>query len=208
MLTLRQAALFPELPCAMPGGFCAREEFVTREEEARLAGYLEHLPLAHPTTDGYPAKRRVFGFGWSYDFEKDAFVPGPPLPPFLLPLARRAAKWADIPATRVVEALVTEYPPGSAIGWHRDNERFEHVIGVSLMGGAEFRLRPLSPARGKGLRTASELRALWLPARSAYVMQGESRWEFQHSVAPVPALRYSITLRTLPSGFFPNRALS
>lgn len=198
-----QPRLFEVAP-DMPGGFALRHGFLTEEEERALMGYLEDLPLSHPITDGYPAKRRVFGFGWSYDFSREAFVPGPPLPPFLAPLARRAAKWADIRAARVVEALVTEYSPGSSIGWHRDNERFEHVIGVSLSAGALMRLRPLVPSRGKGLRMASEIRAAWLPRRSAYLLSGASRWAFQHSIPPVPELRYSITLRTLPERVNPR----
>ena len=37
---------------------------------------------------------------------------------------------------------------------------------------------------------------LLLTPRSAYVLRGVARWGWQHSVAPTPALRYSITFRT------------
>lgn len=32
--------------------------------------------------------------------------------------------------------------------------------------------------------------------RSAYILRGVVRWSWQHSIAPTPALRYSITFRT------------
>ena len=38
--------------------------------------------------------------------------------------------------------------------------------------------------------------SLELAPRSAYVLRAEARWGWQHSVAPTPALRYSITFRT------------
>jgi alkylated DNA repair dioxygenase AlkB len=36
-----------------------------------------------------------------------------------------------------------------------------------------------------------------LEPRSLYVISGPARWQFQHSIPAVPALRYSITFRTL-----------
>jgi alkylated DNA repair dioxygenase AlkB len=39
--------------------------------------------------------------------------------------------------------------------------------------------------------------ALDLAPRSAYLMDGDARWRWQHAVPPVPALRYSVTFRTM-----------
>jgi alkylated DNA repair dioxygenase AlkB len=39
--------------------------------------------------------------------------------------------------------------------------------------------------------------AIELAPRSIYRLEGESRWDWQHSIPPTPALRYSITFRTL-----------
>jgi hypothetical protein len=36
-----------------------------------------------------------------------------------------------------------------------------------------------------------------LAPRSAYSMREEARWGWQHSIAPTPMLRYSVTFRTL-----------
>lgn len=197
-----QPRLFDDAPPEdYPGGFCVRNEFLTADEEAELIDWFTDLPFEHSRLGEYTAKRRVIGFGWGYDFREQRLVEGPALPAFLQPLKRKVAKWLDIPAARVVEALITEYPPGAAIGWHRDNETFEHIIGISLSGPCRLRLRPRAwRMRGKRRTKADVRQALLLP-RSAYIMQGESRWEYQHSIARVSRLRYSITLRTLPTHF-------
>jgi alkylated DNA repair dioxygenase AlkB len=182
-----------------PSGFAYRPDFLTPEEENELMGYCEDLPLFHPVQEGYEAKRRIMNFGWSYDFAKAKLVKGPALPPFLQPLARKVAKWLDIPKGRVVEALITEYPPGASIGWHRDNETFESIIGISLSGWCRMRLRP---RRSRFIRrTIRDVVSVPLAPRSAYLMQEKSRWDFQHSIAPVETFRYSITFRTLPKGY-------
>lgn len=188
-----QYPLFDER-ASLPNGFVYRPHFLSEEEEADLLSWFEDLPFSHSRLGEYIAKRKVIGFGWGYDFRKQQLVPGPPLPPVLRPCARKVAKWLDIPVHRVVEALITEYPPGAGIGWHRDNESFEHIIGISLAGWCRLRLRPYGwRERGK-----QSVVAVPLEPRSAYLMQKEARWESQHSIAPLTTVRYSITFRTLP----------
>ena len=192
---------------SLPNGFVYRPGFLTEAEEADILAWIEDLPLEHGRLGEYVAKRRVIGFGWGYDFRAHALVPGDPLPPTLHPVAWKIAKWIDIPYARVAEALITEYPPGAAIGWHRDNESFEHIVGISLAGPCRLRLRPRWSAlrlRGRH-RTRDDVIALPIAPRSAYLMQKDSRWDYQHSVAPVPALRYSITFRTLPQDVRPAK---
>lgn len=196
-----QPSLFVPESISLPNGFVYRPDFLTCSEEEELLGYFLDLPFEHSRLGEYVAKRRLIGFGWGYDFRKEALVEGPPLPPFLQPLQRKVAKWLDIPTWRVAEALITEYTPGAAIGWHRDNESFEHIIGISLSGSCRMRLRPSSWRLHGRRRDRSDVVVLPLAPRSSYLMQGDSRWKFQHSVSPVSELRYSITLRTLPKGF-------
>ncbi len=212
----------------LPNGLIYRPDFLTHAEEDILLAHIENLPLKHPIYDDeYEAKRRVKGFGWKYDFEKKKLIPGAPLPSFLAIHARKIAKWMDIPSSRVVHALVTEYTPGTAIGWHTDTEEFEHVVGISLSGWARMRFRKTNfrslnrtrksqilgtkdrksePYKNmvSGFRDASNnvdeasRCDLELEPRSCYIMQGDVRWHWQHSVAPTKILRYSITFRTLP----------
>jgi alkylated DNA repair dioxygenase AlkB len=213
MKALRDAAqpkLF-DAPQALPNGLIYKPDFLSLEEEEVLLAYLGNLPLTHPLyKDLYEAKRRHYGFGWGWNYRTQTLIPGEPLPRFLHSTQRKIAKWLQIAPERVAEALVNEYTPGSAIGWHVDNEGFEKIIGISLAGWCRMRFRPvktapMSPLRrdiprsSAGTSAASPILSLEVEPRSAYIMQGPVRWEWQHSVAPVPALRYSITFRTLPS---------
>jgi alkylated DNA repair dioxygenase AlkB len=161
----------------MPSGLLYRQDFITAGEEATLLEEIGRLPLEEARYKAYRARRRIVAFEAS-------------VPPFLLPLQARAAELTGRPSADFRHALVTEYRPGTALGWHRDMPEFGLVVGVSLAGPCRMRFRRY-PAR-KGERVF----ALALEPRSVYVLSGEIRWGWQHSVAPAPALRYSITLRT------------
>ncbi len=187
-----QQKLF-DIPKRAENGLVYRPDFITSEEEMAILEAIETLPLRKATYNEHRVKRRVMGFGWDYDFEKGRFIPGPPLPDFLLPLQRKIAKWLDIPKKRVVEALINEYTPNTSIGWHSDREKFEHIVGVSLGGWSLIRFRPLPNQKMKAKPFALELER-----RSAYIMQKAIRWDWQHSIQPTKTLRYSITFRTLP----------
>lgn len=180
---------------SLPNGLVYKPEFLTPKEEQDLLDAFSALSFFHPTTEGYAAKRRIANFGWSYDFEKEKLIPGPDLPAFLAVTQRKIAKWLDISKKRVAQALITEYEPGTSLGWHRDNEKFESVIGISLAGWARIRFRPLPLAK----YSPKDMISLELEPRSAYIMQKEVRWDYQHSVDKTRGLRYSITFRTLPA---------
>jgi alkylated DNA repair dioxygenase AlkB len=184
---------------ALPNGLVYRPGFITEAEEKELLWHFDYLPLREARFKEYTAKRRIVGFGYGYDYKLEKIVPGPPLPHFLQPAARRIEKWLDIGRGKVVEALISEYRPGTAIGWHRDNEKFEHIIGISLGGWCRMRWRPLRLKE----RSGRSILSMELEPRSAYIMQNEIRWEWQHSIPPTRAHRYSITFRTLPARYRP-----
>jgi alkylated DNA repair dioxygenase AlkB len=100
---------------------------------------------------------------------------------------------AGVSAEDLAEVLVTEYPPGAGIGWHRDAPMFGVVIGISLLGACRFRFQ-----RGRG--AAREARVVTLEPRSAYVLNGAARRQWQHSIPPAKERRYSMTFRTLRAG--------
>ena len=112
------------------------------------------------------------------------------IPAFLLPLRNKAAEFANLSEDRLQHALITEYAPGAAIGWHRDRPEFEDVIGISLGAPCLFRFRR---KKGAGWERAS----IELQPRSAYLLRGPARWDWQHSIPSVDKLRYSITFRSL-----------
>jgi alkylated DNA repair dioxygenase AlkB len=179
----------------LPAGFSYRPNFLSEEEERQLLSQLRQLPFESALYRGFTAKRRIVAFGVLYSFETNELSPGPPVPEFLCSLRSRLGELAmDRAPEAFVEALATEYSPGATIGWHRDAPQFGGtVIGVSLAASCRMRLR--LEAEDEYLITSLEL-----APRSAYVMQGEARWRWQHSIPAVAAERYSITFRTLRSG--------
>ena len=185
---------------SLPDGFLYRPDFVTPQEERDLVATLGRLEFAAVEMRGAVARRRTVHYGWTYGYYSRRSEPGPPLPDFLLPLRSRAAEWASIAPAAFVEALITEYPPAATIGWHRDAPMFGDVIaGISLLAAARMKLRPyVSPA---DLRPGSPPRRttheLELAPRSAYLITGAARRDFEHSIPAVDAVRYSITFRTL-----------
>jgi alkylated DNA repair dioxygenase AlkB len=191
-----QRALFDELP----DGFHYRAEFVAVEEEAALLAELGRIPLASVEMRGGVARRRTAHFGWTYGYEARTSEPGAPIPPFLRELRARAAEWLGVDAQALAEALVTQYPPGAPIGWHRDAPMFGEVAGISLGSACRMQFRRYVAPRDRGTpgrgprRTTHEL---VLAPRSAYLITGVSRREFEHHIPPVAHARYSITFRTM-----------
>jgi alkylated DNA repair dioxygenase AlkB len=173
-----------------PEGFDYGENMLTLDEERALVGQISRLELKPFDFHGYEAKRRVTSFGWRYDFGDYSLRETAAMPDFLLPLRVRAAQFAGIASEEFAHALVTEYTPGTPIGWHRDRPAFGDVVGVSLLSSCTFRFR-----RKTG--TKWERHNLTLQPRSMYVLRGPARHEWEHSIPEVDELRYSITFRTL-----------
>jgi alkylated DNA repair dioxygenase AlkB len=174
----------------MPAGFRYAPELIDASEETRLVEAFADLPFREFEFHGFLGKRRVVPFGFRYDYNGGGLQTAAPMPDFLLPLRERAAAFAGLPPDRLAHALVTEYRPGTSIGWHRDRPHYDDVIGISLLSPCTFRLRRKHDA---GWERAS----LRVDRRSIYLMRRPSRWEWEHSIPAVDALRYSITFRSM-----------
>jgi alkylated DNA repair dioxygenase AlkB len=185
-----QAELFGAAAPALPEGFVYQPDFLSAEEERTLLAAIARLPLEPAKYKDYTARRRVAYFGHDYDFSANRLGDAPPIPEFLEPLRAKLARWMGIAPADFVTALVTEYQPGTPLGWHRDAPDYERVAGMSLGGWARMRLRRYPRGKDKPL-------ALELAPRSAYQMTGAARWQWQHSIPATKELRYSITFRTL-----------
>jgi alkylated DNA repair dioxygenase AlkB len=185
----RQADLFPGGQ-AMPEGFVYREKVISAEEERHVVERLALLPFAPFEFHGFLGRRRVVSFGWRYDYAGRQILPSAPLPEFLLPLRERAAEVAGLFAERLQQVLVTEYAPGAPIGWHRDKPMFQDVVAISFLAPCLLRFR-------RRLGDGWERRSLEVMPRSAYVLRGPARTEWEHSIPPLSALRYSVTFRNL-----------
>ncbi len=174
-------------------GLLVEPGFLSAGDEAALIALLRTLPFAPAVYKGYTARRRVVSYGGSFDYDTNRLAPAAPLPDTLRPLRDRVAAWGGVEPQALVHALVAEYAPGTPLGWHRDVPDFEQVFGVSLGGPARLRFRPYPPPP-PGRR--ADVVTLVLPPRSVYGIAGAARWDWQHSVAAVDTLRWSITFRT------------
>jgi alkylated DNA repair dioxygenase AlkB len=85
---------------------------------------------------------------------------------------------------------MTEYTPGAAIGWHGDKAVFDQVIGVSLVNACRFRFRRKVGQKWERADFIAE-------PRSVYLLSGEARTHWEHSIPPMDRLRYSITFRNV-----------
>ena len=176
-----------------PEGFTYQPAFITREEEAALLAILRTLPFQEAKFQQYTARRRTVRYGTEYDSRIAVPDEAPGIPEFLLPLRDKAASWIELPADNFVHGLVTEYRPGTPLGWHRDAPDYEVIVGVSLGGACRMRLRPYLPGASHRKQDAVSLE---LEPRSAYRIRDNARWGWQHSIAATKQLRYSITFRT------------
>lgn len=192
-----QGTLFPmgspdSSRLSWPQGLDYREDFIDVAAETALLTIFAALPFTEARYKQYTARRRTLHFGSGYDFDRNQLTAAPPLPDYLEPLRARVAQWANVSTGSLQQALIAEYRPGTPLGWHRDVPDFELVIGVSLGAAGRLRFRPY-PWRPE---RKADVFSLDVAPRSAYILRGEARWGWQHSVPPVKMLRYSITFRT------------
>lgn len=171
-------------------GLDYREELIDEPEERALVAQLEAQDLSPFRFHGWLGKRKTRSFGWRYDFDDASFTRAEPVPEWLEPLRENAAIFARLQPRDFVHVLLARYEPGAGIGWHRDRDVFDQVVGVSLGTAAMLRFRR---------RTASGFQraALEVAPRSAYLLSGESRWDWEHRITPGDRLRFSITFRAL-----------
>jgi alkylated DNA repair dioxygenase AlkB len=170
-------------------GFDYRPGFITEMEEEELIGHLSEAELSPFKFQGWTGKRLTRTFGWRYDFDDRSFAPSDPIPAWLQPLRSKAALLAGVESEDFVHVLLVRYDPGAGIGWHRDRPVFETVVGVSLGTPAVLRFRR---RREGGFDRAN----VEVQPRSAYLLTGPARHEWEHSIAPGGTLRFSITFRT------------
>lgn len=192
---MRNAVRTPDLfdPQPLPAGLDYHADFVTPGEEAALIEAIEKLPLSEAEYRQYTARRRVARFGHNgYPACGDSSEDADAVPAWLDDVRDRAAALAGVDRDLFVHALVTEYRPGTPIGWHRDSPEYGTVVGISLASACRMRFRPSDDRMNRAATIALEL-----APRSAYVLRDEIRWRWQHRIPPVASLRYSITFRTL-----------
>ena len=183
-----QLAFFPQAERS-PQGLGHVETFISPEVERELIGHVSALPLQPFQFGVFEGKRRVASFGFRYDYTLQRLQPAEPIPAWLEPLIEQVEEYGG-PGTQIAQVLCTEYDVGVGIGWHRDKPHFERIFGLSLGSSCKFRFRRKVDDRWQRY-------TLEAAPRSLYLMSGESRRIWEHSIPAVEAPRYSITFRTM-----------
>jgi hypothetical protein len=183
-----QGELFASAPAVQ--GLTLVGDAVSAAEEAGLVAHLDAAPLAPFQFGQWEGKRLTANYGSAYDFARGKVGEAPPIPGWLLDVRARLAARVGRGAADFVQALVIRYDPGAGIGWHRDRPQYGEVMGLSLSAPATLRLRRRNPE-------GFERRVIALPPRSLYLLSGEVRDEWEHSIVPMAVTRRSITFRTM-----------
>lgn len=185
---MAQLALFPDIAAAP--GLHYQRDFISEGLERELIAHIAGLPLQRFQFGAFEGNRRVAWFGFRYDYTEQKLRQAEPIPDWLAPITREAEAFAGLPPGSVRQILCTEYDVGVGIGWHRDKPQFDRILGLSLGADCKFRFRRRSGEKWQRYTLAAE-------RRSIYMMEAEVRQQWEHSIPPVEARRYSITFRTM-----------
>ena len=184
-----QLSLFS--PAAIgPQGFRYVANFITPAIEQELIARIQQLPLTPFQFGAFEGRRRVASFGRRYDYTDRRLLGADDIPEWAIPIASRVEAFGALPPGSVRQVLCTEYGQGVGIGWHRDRPYYDQVFGLSLGAPCKFRFRRKTGSRWERFSVDAQ------PC-SLYLMSGECRHVWEHSIPPVEAPRYSITFRTL-----------
>lgn len=185
-------SLFNDIPI-LPEGFTYQPNFLTPEEEAQWLAEIEKEDLQNMLFHGYIAKRKTLHYGWGWSFEDRTLEKGNEIPETFAPLIKKAASRLFVDPLSIAGMLITEYPPGAVINWHRDAPPYEKIIGISLLSDAVFRFRPYDKLK----QSRGSIISLPVQRRSIYMIENQARREWEHSIEPVNKKRYSVTMRTV-----------
>jgi alkylated DNA repair dioxygenase AlkB len=184
----------PPAASETPEGLVYCEEFIDAAEERGLLELFGGLEFRTLAMRGQTARRTVRHFGLDYEYESGELVPADPLPEEMRWLRDRCAELMEREPDDLVQTLVSRYPQGAGIGWHRDAPMFgSRIAGVSLRAPCRMRFQRTVG----GGRSVADLE---LAPRSAYLLSGKARWSWQHSIPATKDRRYSVTFRTLKRG--------
>ena len=176
-----------------PSGFRYMPDVISATQERDLVARFEKLDLKPFEFHGYKGNRRIYTFGHRYEFAGQEARDDANIPDYLRPLMEIAGEISGTPAAGFEQIMVTEYAAGAGIGWHRDRPTYEDIVGISFLAPCALRLRRRD---GDGWERMS----VHIEPRSAYLLHGKVRNVWQHSIAPMDVLRYSVTLRSFRPG--------
>jgi alkylated DNA repair dioxygenase AlkB len=173
----------------LPEGLTYVPGFLAEAEERDLLAVLATFELHPYVLHDAPSRRLVRSFGLTRVAGAYDLGPAAPIPAELEWLRERCARLMGREPEELTQLFVSSYPPGAGIGWHRDAPQFGDVSGISLLTACRMRFR-------RGRTRAWETTELPLEPRSAYVLSGPARTQWQHHIPPVAEERWSMTFRT------------
>jgi alkylated DNA repair dioxygenase AlkB len=174
----------------LPEGLIYVPDFLTVAEERDVLAVLAPFDLHPYVLHDTPSRRLVRSFGLARVAGAYNVGPAAPIPAELEWLREHCAALMGREPGELAQLLVSRYPPGAGIGWHQDLPQFGDVSGISLVTACRMRFR-------RGRTRAWETAELTLQPRSAYVLSGPARMQWQHHIPPVTEERWSMTFRTL-----------
>ncbi|WP_310482182.1 alpha-ketoglutarate-dependent dioxygenase AlkB [Chamaesiphon sp. VAR_48_metabat_403] len=170
-----------------PDGFSLISNFLTINEQTELLCQISAFEYQEASFRGKRLKRTTSQFGYAYILKGKQLAAAEPMPPFLLALAQKALANCS-PQAEFNQCIITRYQVSAGIGWHVDAPRFgDLVVGISLAGSGRFQFRP---KRTNLISFETEL-----TSGSMYLIDGCSRWDYEHRLMPVKEERYSIGFR-------------
>src|SRR5690606_5213306 len=107
-------------------------DFISEDEEQFLLRSMSDIQWKKVEMHGVVAKREVAHYGLNYTFSSRNVSETDPAPEFLKPFILKVAKKLNVSESEIAEILISHYPPGAPIGWHRDAPMFKDVMGISL----------------------------------------------------------------------------
>lgn len=175
----------------MPPGLFYIPEAISVLEEQQCLSEIDRLPFEPYVFGEYLAKRTVVQFGGQeYRASYGGNQAMESMPGWLAGLRDKCASLLQFSESELAQSLVAKYDQ-AGIGWHRDAPQFgPTVIGISLLTPAIMRFRKMTAE-------TEELFRLELVPRSMYIISGEARSDWQHSMPVTKGVRYSITFRTI-----------
>lgn len=185
-----QLALFDDDDKAGPNGLRYAPDFISREAERDLIARIAELPLKPFQFGAFEGNRRVKSFGYRYDYTAQRLLESEPIPDWLRDAVHAVEGFGGLAEDSVRQVLCTQYDVGVGIGWHRDKPHFDKVFGLSLGSPCKFRFRRRAGDKWQRFTLQAE-------PRSLYLMDGEARQVWEHSIPGVEQRRYSITFRTM-----------
>lgn len=172
-----------------PTGFAVQPAFLLESEHDELLAYFDSLEFPPSPVRGRFLRRQIVAYGKRFSANFLGLEAAPPLPKELHELRKKAAEWSGVEPMAFTQALLQRFPVGAGISWHRDASRFSSpIVGISFGAVATLRLR-------EAPRSAEH--HVLLEPRSIYSLDLDARWQWQHSIKQVRALRYSVTFRVV-----------